>query len=246
MQTSYKLIFFSLFLFIFSLSNEIFALNFPNADKSRELTIEGYKDQEIYSDYKNAIKKYTKALNINPKNLYALLNRAYSRYQIKDTSGAWDDLNRALAIDPNNGVAIYNRAIVNTKLGHRFDAIKDYSKAINKDIELKNAYAVRGIHKSMIGDPKGACSDWEKSSKNGNERVILWVKDNCTEYTFKEFQRKTKSKVLISNATRKYFRGEIKSACEYYQLAKNYGYKGKNLKNKIILLTVTEPLCFIF
>ena len=101
MQTSYKLIFFSLFLFILSLSNEIFALNFPNADKSRELTIEGYKEQEIYSDYKNAIKKYTKALNINPKNLYALLNRAYSRYQIKDTSGAWDDLNRALAIDPN-------------------------------------------------------------------------------------------------------------------------------------------------
>ena len=50
MQTSYKLIFFSLFLFIFSLSNEIFALNFTNADKSRELTIAGYKDQEIYSD----------------------------------------------------------------------------------------------------------------------------------------------------------------------------------------------------
>ena len=39
-------------------------------------------------------------------------------------------------------------------------------KRIAKKIELKNAYAIRGVLKSNIGDAEGACADWQKASEN--------------------------------------------------------------------------------
>ena len=135
-----RLIFLTSFsIFLVSMPYGIFAKNNKdvfNLDRSRELLLDGY----IQSDFDNhhlAIEYYTEAIRYNPNNFYAFLNRAFSRHQIKDNPGAWDDLNRALEINPNHGIASYNRAIVNWKLGHQLSSIKDYSRAINKNIELK-------------------------------------------------------------------------------------------------------------
>ena len=189
---------------------------------------------------------YTEAIRLNPNNFYAFLNRAFSRHQIKDNPGAWDDLNRALEINPNHGIASYNRAIVNWKLGHQLSSIKDYSRAINKNIELKNAYAIRGILKSNIGDAEGACSDWKKAIENKSERANLWVKENCLPNISENFRKKTENKVLIANARRKYAAGEIKESCNYYEQAKMNGYKATNLSWKLKLRFITDPICFFF
>ena len=118
-----------------------------------------------------------------------------------------------------------NRAIINLKLGHTFSSIRDYSRAINKKIELKNAYAIRGVLKSNIGDATGACNDWQKASENKNERATLWVQENCLPNISEEFQKKSENKVLMANARRKYFAGEIRESCKYYEQAKMNGYK---------------------
>ena len=238
----------SFLIFLLSVPYEIFATNNKNVldlERSRELLLDGY----IQSDFDNhqlAIEYFTEAIRLNPNNFYAFLNRAFSRHQIKDNPGAWDDLNRALEINPNDGIASYNRAIVNWKLGHQLSAIKDYSKAINKNIKLKNAYAIRGILKSNIGDAEGACADWQKASENKNERATLWVQENCLPNISEEFKKKTENKVLMANARRKYFSGEIRQSCNYYEQAKMNGYKAKNLKWKLKHMFITDPICFIF
>ena len=226
---------------IFAKNNE----NVINTNKSRELFLDGYIKSES-NDHKQAIEKYTEAIRLNPNNFYAYLNRAFSRHQIKDNPGAWDDLNRALEINPNHGIASYNRAIVNWKLGHQLSSIKDYSRAINKDIELKNAYAVRGILKSNIGDIKGACLDWKKASENNNEKETSWVQKYCLPNISKEFQKKVNTKVFMANARRKYFNGEIKEACNYYEQAKINGYKVNNFRDKLTLMLITDPMFFFF
>ena len=208
----------SFLIFLLSVPYEIFATNNKNVldlERSRELLLDGY----IQSDFDNhhlAIEYYTEAIRYNPNNFYAFLNRAFSRHQIKDNSGAWDDLNRALEIDPNSGIAFYNRAIINWKLGHQLTSIKDYSKAINRNIKISNAYAVRGILKSNIGDTEGACADWQKASENQHKKAALWVQENCLPNISEAFKKKTENKVLIANARRKYFAGEIKESCNYY------------------------------
>ena len=222
----------SFLIFLLSVPYEIFATNNKNVldlERSRELLLDGY----IQSDFDNhqlAIEYFTEAIRLNPNNLFAFLNRAYSKHKIKDIAGAWDDLNIALEIDPNNGIAFYNRAILNWKLGHQLSSIKDYSKAINKNIKLKNAYAIRGILKSNIGDAEGACADWQKASENKNERATLWVQENYVPNISEDFKKKTENKVLMANARRKYFAGEIRQSCNYYEQAKMNGYKATNLK----------------
>ncbi|OUL43947.1 hypothetical protein B0W81_01080 [Prochlorococcus sp. HOT_208_60] len=214
-----------------------------NLDRSRDLLLDGYIQNE-FDNHHLAIEYYTEAIRLNPNNFYAFLNRAFSRYQIKDNSGAWDDLNISLEINPNDGIALYNRAIVNWKLGHQLSSMKDYSKAINKDIELKNAYAVRGILKSNIGDAVGACPDWKKAMENKSERATLWVKENCLPNISENFRKKTENKVLIANARRKYAAGEIRESCNYYEQAKMNGYKANHLSWKLKLSFVTDQICF--
>ena len=238
----------SCLIFLLSVPYEIFATNNKNVldlEKSRELLLDGY----IQSDFDNhqlAIEYFTEAIRLNPNNLFAFLNRAYSKHEIKDIAGSWDDLNIALEIDPNHGIASYNRAIVNWKLGRQLSSIKDYSKAINKNIELKNAYAIRGILKSNIGDAEGACSDWKKAIENKSERANLWVKENCLPNISENFRKKTENKVLIANARRKYAAGEIKESCNYYEQAKMNGYKATKLSWKLKLRFITDPICFFF
>ncbi|ABO16678.1 tetratricopeptide repeat protein [Prochlorococcus marinus] len=235
-------------IFLLSVPYEIFALNGKNVldlERSRELLLDGY----IQSDFDNhqlAIEYFTEAIRLNPNNFYAFFSRAYSRNKIQDIAGAWDDLNRVLEIDPNIGVALYNRAIVNAKLGHKFSSIRDYSKAINKNIELKNAYASRGILKSNIGDIQGACFDWQKASENNNEKATSWVQKYCLPNISEEFQKKVNTKVFMANARRKYFDGEIKEACNYYEQAKINGYKANNFRDKLTLMIITNPMCFVF
>ena len=238
----------SFLIFLLSVPHEIFATNNKNVldlERSRELLLDGYV-QSDFDNHQLAIEYYTEAIRLNPNNFYAFLNRAFSRHQIKDNPGAWDDLNRALEINPNHGIASYNRAIVNWKLGHQLSSIKDYSRAINKDIELKNAYAVRGILKSNIGDAEGACSDWKKAIENKSERATLWVKENCLPNISEDFLKNTENKVLIANARRKYAAGELRESCNYYEQAKMNGYKAPNLSWKLKLKFITDPMCFIF
>jgi hypothetical protein len=39
------------------------------------------------------------------------------------------------------------------------------------------AYLNRGIAKEMIRDPKGACRDWERAKKLGNEAASKYMSD---------------------------------------------------------------------
>ena len=237
----------SFLIFLLSVPYEIFALNNKNVldlERSIELLLDGY----IQSDFDNhqlAIEYYTEAIRLNPNNFHAFFSRAYSKNQIQDIAGAWDDLNRVLEIDPNIGVALYNRGIVNAKLGHKFSSIRDYSRA-SMECWIEKAYAARGILKSNIGDINGACADWQKASENDNEKATTWVQKYCLPNISKEFQKQVNTKVFMTNARRKYFNGEIKEACTYYEQAKMNGYKANNFRDNLTLIFITNPMCFFF
>ena len=191
----------SFLIFLLSVPYEIFATNNKNVldlERSRELLLDGY----IQSDFDNhqlAIEYYSEAIRLNPNNFYAFLNRAFSRHQIKDNPGAWDDLNRALEINPNHGIASYNRAIVNWKLGHQLSSIKDYSRAIELDPEFKNAYFNRAyarINQEDIKKFEIALQDFKKyieiepiEDDNLNEYISFHY-SVANSYSFKNKNKK--------------------------------------------------------
>ena len=55
--------------------------------KSIEYNFEGDKKIYFYDDHKGAIKDYTESLKFNPRNTYALFNRANSKSELKDHEG---------------------------------------------------------------------------------------------------------------------------------------------------------------
>ena len=215
-----------------------------NTKKSVEYNFEGDKKIYFYDDHKGAIKDYTESLKFNPKNTYALFNRANSKSELKDYEGAVNDLNLLLSIDPGNGAAVYNRARANANLRRNISAIKDYSRAISKDIELQYSFFNRAILKEMIGDAQGACNDWRKGIEKGNKRATNVFAENCLPSNFAKFEVKTKNKLLMRRARERNLSGDRRGACEDYQLAKNNGYVPSK-EYKLFYKVITDPYCFL-
>ncbi len=152
---------------------------FENISKSEKITEEGYAILKK-DDYINASEKFTEALRFNAKNKFALLLRAYSKKEIKDYKSALKDVNNILKIDSEyNDAALVLRAWVNINLENYPEAIDDYSQLIAYDTYLKDSYGNRGFLKEIMKDIEGACSDWEKGGKLGNEKAFSAFENHC-------------------------------------------------------------------
>lgn len=216
-----------------TISNDLLAENnkkniFPK-ETSREYFLHGIKQIEFYDDDKSAIENYEKALDFNPKNIYALLFKAESNWRLQNYDIALNDINTVLEIDPDNKYAIYDRAKVNADAGNYLIAIKHYSESIEKGIELEYAFANRGTLNSWTGNAASACSDWQASISSGNDDASEYsakmFKKNCEDKVFSQFNKKVKMHSLARSAREKFDLGNRKGACKDYFEAKKYGYK---------------------
>jgi len=68
-------------------------------------------------DNHGAIKDYTEALKLNPKNVDALFGRAYSKWELKDYEGAHSDFNKILKTKPDkiHLYTLHNLSLLNFK-----------------------------------------------------------------------------------------------------------------------------------
>ena len=201
---------------------------FPK-ESSREYFLHGIKQIDFYDDDQSAIENYDKALDYNPKNIYALLFRAESNWRLQNYDLALEDINTVLEIDPGNKYAIYDRAKVNADAGNHLIAIQNYSESIKKGIELEYAYANRGTLNSWTGNAAGACSDWRASISSGNDDASAYsskmFRKNCEDKVFRQFNKKVKMHSLARSAREKFDLGDRKGACKDYFEAKKYGYE---------------------
>ena len=54
----------------------------------------------------------------------------------------------------------------------------DFNVALKLKPDDAEAYNNRGFSKKMLGDKTGACEDWNKSKKLGNEEAKIILKNN--------------------------------------------------------------------
>ena len=79
-----------------------------------------------------------------------------------------------------NDSAIFLRGWMHINLKNYSDAMDDYSRSIKNNVFLKTSYANRGFIKDILGDQKGACSDWGKGGKLGNDQAYSAFKYHCS------------------------------------------------------------------
>lgn len=81
-----------------------------------------------FFNFEEAIKDFTKAIEIDPENAVYWHNWACCFWNKGDLEAALEDFDKAVELDPRNPIIFSNRGLVKWKLGLFEEAIDDYSR----------------------------------------------------------------------------------------------------------------------
>ena len=116
------------------------------ADKLYEEAKEHYQGGE----YKLAIEKLDKAIELNSIDGWFYYERGQAKDELKDFKGAEEDFTEAIRI-----------------------AMADEQELI------ANGYYARAYVRLDLGDKKGACEDWNKAAEMGRENAAEALVEHC-------------------------------------------------------------------
>ncbi|MBO3463147.1 tetratricopeptide repeat protein [Aetokthonos hydrillicola Thurmond2011] len=157
-----------------------------NQDNDKNLTFADYYQQGHASykvrDYEQAVERFTKAIQKDPKYAKAYINRGNAHYNLKEYEAALADYNQAIRLNPNEVKAYENRGNVRFLLAeYSSDPDKDYNLAIadfNSALRLNSndveAYVRRGVVRSQIAKYSGdSQQEYRKAIQDFNSALSI-------------------------------------------------------------------------
>jgi lipoprotein NlpI len=123
--------------------------------------IEEYKR----GDLDGALVDLTRAVERDPKDPEACLNRGFVRQAKGDLVGASADYNHAIELDPKDARPYNNRGFIKQAKGDWEGALADFNTALKLAPKLPQAYLNRGNLKQARGDSGGALADYNQAIK---------------------------------------------------------------------------------
>lgn len=117
------------------------------------------------NQFGDAIANYSKALELDAKNIDALCERAIAYAWSHKLSEAQADITAAQAIDPNSAAMLRARGVLAEARGQFSEAIDSFTKSLV--IEPKNDFArfYRANARAEMGDTSGALADYQSASQ---------------------------------------------------------------------------------
>ncbi len=128
-------------------------------------------------DYAGAIEDYSRALELDPGLFIALNNRGYARYYTEDTEGALMDFNAAITNSDQFTYAQLNKASLLAGRGELDQALGILDETLEEHPEDAVLYLNRGLIRELLGDPDGACSDWNQALALGAGEAAEYLKE---------------------------------------------------------------------
>jgi tetratricopeptide (TPR) repeat protein len=110
----------------------------------------------------HALAVFTAAVDIKPKNVDFLVDRARAYAEDSKYAEAARDLDQALRLDPERADALAFRASARRHLGNAAGAVQDAEAALAIDGNEVEALLERGILRRDAGNKLGARQDWLK------------------------------------------------------------------------------------
>jgi tetratricopeptide (TPR) repeat protein len=134
------------------------------------------------SNPSDAIKYFTKAIELDPNFAKAFLMRGRAKIGIKDMAGAMIDLNKAISIEPDNSDAITERGNVKQMVGNISGALDDYEKAIQLNPKDPHIFEMRALLWLFQNKIKLACNDYFTAFDLGSQNAYESLKSlNCVQ-----------------------------------------------------------------
>jgi tetratricopeptide (TPR) repeat protein len=115
--------------------------------------------------HSQAIRAYTEAIAIDPKDDAAYLGRAIALGASGNLQAALRDYEQATRINPSLTVAFIGQGAILIQLNRPDEAIEACSRAIALDASNARAYFNRGVAREARNDPTGAARDFQKAAR---------------------------------------------------------------------------------
>lgn len=147
----------------------------------------------IRQDYAEAVFSYSKAIEINSKNIQALYSRGLAYLFWQKFEQALSDFDSVLELDSNHINALNNRGYL-FLLGGLFDeALMDLDKAIELDENFAEAYINRGSTYSELNNFEGAVADFKKAIELNPDSYSPYVELGRVYYKTNDFETSIKN-----------------------------------------------------
>ncbi len=150
--------------------------------------------------YKQAVKYYKKALQLDPNNSNILENLFYAKCNISKGRTAITYLDKLIAMHPNSSKFYFLRAYSYFKQKKYVAAVNDYSQAILKQedkISNFTIYPERGLCKLRLKDYKGAKEDFDQLLSVYPNAAVMKYKTEA-EFQISKQENKYKSNTVTS------------------------------------------------
>jgi tetratricopeptide (TPR) repeat protein len=125
--------------------------------------------------YSNAIKDFSRALEIHPNYVDALINRGSAYAQLGRFNDALMDLNHALKFEKKDAELYNKRGEIYLQNEMHDQAIKDFTAAVVLNPMFSDAYLNRGRAYSEKGMPEEAMNDFNQAIKADSDHAFDFV-----------------------------------------------------------------------
>ena len=109
---------------------------------------------------------FNKVIEIDPEDAWAYANRGGVNQKLGKYFDAIYDFTRAIEINPEE-YYYFERCNSKYEMEYYESALEDCDKALLINSKYKYAYDLRGDVRFLLGDKKGACTDYKNAIANG-------------------------------------------------------------------------------
>ena len=159
-----KILFCSALIFAFVVTWGCASVKTGSVETAKERFVQGIKFEE-QENYREAIKAYSSAIELDPKYVDAYIKRGKARFTLNpiDCINSHEDFTAAIEIDPKNGDAYYERALINFYMLYNEQGRKDMEMAAK--LGHKGALEWLGLLKEEEGIKYINLADYLSSKK---------------------------------------------------------------------------------
>lgn len=117
----------------------------------------------LEGDYKSALSRLNKCLQLDPYNSCALVNRSDVKYKLGDFAGSVFDTNTALMISPGNPFVHMSKGVDHYTYYNYDESIRSYTKAIQLNPLFIESYLNRAMSFEKANKLSSALLDYEQA-----------------------------------------------------------------------------------
>ena len=140
------------------------------------------------AEYDAALADYTHALELNPADDRAYINRGNTHYALAQYDAALADYNRALELEPGVAEAYYDRAVAQNALQAYQAALSDFTRALELNAGYTQAYNGRGDTYYDVGQYSDALADYTRALELGPQDAEIFNSRGVTYARLGELQ----------------------------------------------------------